>query len=243
MKKNLVLFGLIIVLLLTACGGGEAEVADGSTAAEPTATATATAVSVTAPTVEPTAVPTTVPTAVPPTAVPPTAVPTIPATLVPTAESVDMASCLIGTWDYANLEEAMEGLITEAMPPELVDGVGITGVNGRLFITFGEDGIASGGSENLVVGMSMLGTEAQTAVVATGATAYTVDGNTIFTDLVDYDSTGTELSTGQTVTFDIGMMLAAGETGEAVSTFNCEGDLLEISNDNLPVSLQLQRVN
>lgn len=243
MNKNLVLLGLIIVLLLTACGGGEAEVADGSTAAsadvsEPTSTVTATAVSVAASTAEPTAVPT-----VAPTAIPPTAIPTVAPTPIPTAESVDMASCLIGTWDYANLEEAMDGMIRGAMPPEMVDGVDITGVNGRLFITFGEDGIASGGSDDLVVGMAILGTEAQTAVVATGAIAYTVDGNTILTELVDYDSTGTELSTGQTVTFDIGMMLAAGETGDAVSTFNCEGDSLQVSNDDLPVPLQLQRVN
>jgi len=88
-----------------------------------------------------------------------------------------------------------------------------------------------------------MGTETQTAVEAAGSIAYSVDGDMIFTDLTDYDSTGTESTIGATVAFDIGMMLAAGETGEAVSTFNCEGDSLQVSNDDLPVALELERAN
>ena len=233
--------GLMMIMLLVACGGGESEGANdpivAESAPENTPTATAMVVAEAAPTDVPTAVPTVAPTEAP------TVVPTVAPTAIPTAESVDMAACLVGTWDYANLQEAMEGMIKGSMPPEIADEVAITTVNGRLFIIFGADGVATAGAEGLSIGMAIMGTETQTAVEAAGSIAYSVDGNMIFTDLTDYDSTGTETTTGTTVVFDIGTMMAAGETGEAVSTFICEGDALQFSNDNLPVPLELERAD
>ena len=236
MKKRIVVVALIMILMLVACGGeGETAVSTPSSASIPdpaptdSPTATVTAVPTLASTEEPTAVPTIIPTAAP--------------TPIPTEESEDLASCIVGTWDYVNLQEVMQAMITDSMPPEMADQVTITEANGRLFIIFGADGIAAAGAEDLLVGMAVMGTEVKTAVEATGTIAYSIEGDTITTELTDYVSTGANPLGGGVVVFDIATMLPAGETTEAISTFDCEDDFMQLVNPNLPIPLQLQRAD
>lgn len=237
MMKRMITVVLTMILMLVACGGEEE-----------TAVSTPSSASISdpAPTDSPTATVTAVPTLVPteePTAVPAVAIPTVAPTPIPTEESEDLASCIVGTWDYVNLQEVMQAMITDSMPPEMADQVTITEVNGRLFIIFGADGIAAAGAEDLLVSMAVMGTEVETAVEATGTIAYSIEGDTITTELNDYVSTGTNPLGGGVIVFDIATMLPAGETTEAISTFDCEGDSMQVVNPNLPIPLQLQRAD
>jgi hypothetical protein len=140
-KQTLLFVGLMLALILTACGGNAAT----PTPAAPAAPAASTALPTTsapAPTSVPTAVPTVAPTA--------TTVPT--PTVAPTATSLPASgnACLAGTWELSDMSVYMQSVMAKSGSP-----VTFVGQTGRIVYVFGADGSAKVTAEDFTMKMSM----------------------------------------------------------------------------------------
>ncbi len=220
MKKNGLKWILFVLLgvVLVACGGSETEdTAVSSETTEATATATESAVLGGGSTEESTAVPAEA------TAVPATEEPTVEPTVESTAPpEVATNECLIGTWQISNFETYLLASMMQAVPEGSNISIEVGETSGALFLIFTKDEMSMD-AEDFVVRLSVAGQDVETAIEAVGVANYVADATTITGTATEYDSTGTETNTGQTVTIDIADFATAGADGGTVE-YTCSGD-------------------
>lgn len=223
--KLILMMTTVLMIALVACGGAEdAEVASSNPAllatAEPlpsaTATVTVAVVDGGGATVVETAA------AMPTTA--PTASPMPTATSEPELEGSD-PDCLLGTWRVTNFEAYLLETMMQSVPEGTDIDFEVGGASGYLALTFTEDQMQMT-SENFVLRMTVAGQPVETAVTADGISNYVADETTITGTATEYDSTGVEMNTGQSITLNVADLTAAGADGPGTVNYTCAGDAM-----------------